>query len=237
MIDILNGVVVHAVRGRRKEYQPLKSLLCKSVDPLQVAMSFQTLGFNELYIADLDAIMGGQADYQIFKRITETGLELMVDAGISDVETAEKLLGAKVSKLIIGTETLTDTRFIGEAVKVFGSNQVVVSLDLKDDKLIGKLWCGGSKNLMGLLGEFEGGGISQIIILDLARVGSGVGVNVDFLRKVVEGFSFDVYAGGGVRDLNDLVKLKELGVSGVLAASALHSGEISAYKLKQAGLL
>ena len=56
VIDILDGLVVHAIRGRRQEYQPLKSSLCNSVDPIEVAKAFKTLGFNELYIADLDGI-------------------------------------------------------------------------------------------------------------------------------------------------------------------------------------
>ena len=83
VIDILNGIVVHAVRGKRREYQPLQSILCKSVEPLEVAKAFKALGFSELYIADLDAITGGSVNFQVFKRIAkETGLKLMVDAGV-----------------------------------------------------------------------------------------------------------------------------------------------------------
>ena len=71
------------VRGKRNEYQPLQSILCKSVEPLEVAKAFKTLGFSELYIADLDAITGGSVNFQVFKRIAEeTGLKLMVDAGV-----------------------------------------------------------------------------------------------------------------------------------------------------------
>jgi phosphoribosylformimino-5-aminoimidazole carboxamide ribotide isomerase len=80
-------------------------------------------------------------------------------------------------------------------------------------------------------------GVSGVIVLDLARVGSGEGVNVDFLKKVLEDISIDVYVGGGVRDIKDLVELKNLGVSGVLVATALHSGKISMDALKQAMLL
>jgi phosphoribosylformimino-5-aminoimidazole carboxamide ribotide isomerase len=90
---------------------------------------------------------------------------------------------------------------------------------------------------MCLLREFKEMGVSGVIVLDLARVGSGEGVNVDFLKKVLEDVPIDVYVGGGVRDIEDLVELKNLGVSGVLVATALHSGKISMDDLKQAGLL
>ena len=88
VIDILNGIVVHGVRGKRSEYQPLQSILCYSVEPLEVAKTFKTLGFSELYIADLDAIIDGSVNFQVFKRIAEeTGLKLMVDAGVTDLES------------------------------------------------------------------------------------------------------------------------------------------------------
>jgi phosphoribosylformimino-5-aminoimidazole carboxamide ribotide isomerase len=110
-------------------------------------------------------------------------------------------------------------------------------LDLKDEKVLVQPVFDGSKNPMRLLREFKEIGVSRVIVLDLTRVGSGEGVNEDFLKKVLKTVAMDVYAGGGVRDLEDLVKLKDLGVSGVLVATALHSGKISIEKLKQADLL
>jgi phosphoribosylformimino-5-aminoimidazole carboxamide ribotide isomerase len=238
VIDILNGVVVHAVRGKRREYQPLQSNLCKSVEPLEVAKAFKKLGFSELYIADLDAITRGSVNFRVLKRIVdETSLKLMVDAGAADLETAKKLLDCGVSKVVIGTETLQSKSFVGEAVRLLGSNRVIVSLDLKGDKVLVKLGFAGCKNPMCLLREFKEMGVSGVIVLDLARVGSGEGVNVDFLKKVLEDVPIDVYVGGGVRDIEDLVELKNLGVSGVLVATALHSGKISMNDLKQARLL
>ncbi len=237
VIDILNGIVVHAVRGRRREYQPLQSTLCNSTQPLEVAKSFQTLGFSELYIADLDAITKAQPNFQVFKNIyDETGLKLMVDAGVTDLVTAQKLLDSGVSKVVIGTETLQTKSFVGKAVTALGSDRVIVSLDLKGDKVLVKLGFAGCTDPMCLLREFKEMGVSDVIVLDLARVGSGEGVNVDFLKKVLRK-NMDVYVGGGVRDIKDLVELKDLGVSGVLVATALHSGKISVEELKQAGLL
>ncbi len=76
-------------------------------------------------------------------------------------------------------------------------------------------------------------GVSQVIVLDLARVGSDEGVNIDFLKEVIAEVGVDVYVGGGVRDINDLVELRNLGVSGVLIATALHTGKITIAQLKQ----
>ena len=68
VIDVLNGIVVHAVRGIRKEYQPLQSVLTKSVEPLEVAMAFKNIGFSDLYVADLDAIIDCSTNFNTLKK-------------------------------------------------------------------------------------------------------------------------------------------------------------------------
>lgn len=238
VIDILNGVVVHAVRGKRSEYKPLQSNLAKSVEPVEVAEAFKTLGFSELYVADLDAIIDCSADFQGLKKIADqTELALMVDAGVTSIEHAERLFENSAAKLIVGTETLADRTFIAKAVKRFGSERIVVSLDLKAGKVLVKEGFDGCTEPLCLLKEFKAAGVSQVIVLDLARVGSGEGVDMDFLKKVIDEVGVDIYVGGGVRDLDDLVELKALGVSGALIATALHTGKIDVSDIKRNGFL
>jgi HisA/HisF family protein len=177
-------------------------VLCKSVEPLEVAKIFKKLGFSELYVADLDAIIDCSTNFQALKHIAdETGLKLMVDAGVTTIERAQSLLKSGASKLVIGTETLQNKSFVSEAARVFGSDRVIVSLDLKGDKVLVREGFDGSMNFMNLLGEFKGMGVSEVIVLDLTRVGSGEGVNVNFLKKVLEAVPMKVYVGGGVREI------------------------------------
>lgn len=238
VIDILGGIVVHAVRGRRKEYQPLKSVLCASTDPVDVAIALKAIGFGELYVADLDAITGGHPNFSLFKKIADkTGLELMVDAGITNLKKAEEVMKSHISKVIIGTETLRSASFVADAIASFGSEKVIISLDLIGNKVISGFELGTLAEPMALLHEFQDMGVSQIIVLDLTKVGSGEGVNLPFLQEVLTNIKANVFVGGGVRDINDLVELKNLGVFGVLVATALHSGKISLEGLKHAGLL
>ncbi len=225
---------MHAVRGVRKEYQPLRSVLTYSVDPSEVAMAFKNIGFSDLYVADLDAIIDCSTSFDILKKINdETSLKLMVDAGVTSNERAQKLLDSGVSKLIIGTETLQRKSFVSDAIGLFGSERVVVSLDLKGNKVLVKLGFDGCSDVFCLLKQFKEMGVSQLIVLDLLRVGSGEGVDIDFLKKVIAEVGIDVYVGGGVRDINDLIELRSIGISGALVATALHTGKISINQLKQ----
>jgi phosphoribosylformimino-5-aminoimidazole carboxamide ribotide isomerase len=238
VLDVLSGVAVHAVRGRRKEYQPLKSVLCESTKPVDVATALRVIGFSELYLADLDAIAGGQPNFSLFKKIADkSGLELMIDAGVTSIKAAEEVLKSHVSKVIIGTETLPSMSFVVEAVEAFGSENVVVSLDMMSNKVLSGFKLDRLADPLEFLRELEERGVSQIIVLDLEKVGSNEGVNTSFLRKVLKNIEAEVLVGGGVRHIKDLMELKDLGVFGVLVATALHSGKISARRLKQTGLL
>lgn len=238
VIDILDGRVVHAVRGRRKEYQPLKSRLCASTDPLDVAAVFRKMGFSELYVADLDAILGGNINLPILSGIADkTGLGLMVDAGVDNLEKAKYLLEHHVSKIIIGTETLPTINLAAEAVNLFGNAKVIVSLDLMNKQLLGHLDSTLLMKPLTLLRRFQEVGVSQVIVLDLSRVGSEEGVNMHFIEEALRTFNGKIFVGGGVRDISDLLTLKSAGVAGVLIATALHSGKISVKELKKAELL
>ena len=238
VIDILKGIAVHAVRGRRERYQPLKSVLLGSADPIDVGVQLRELGFRDCYVADLDAITGGNPDFSLIKRLADkSDLELIVDAGVNSLAMVKKLFDYEVSAVIIGTETLSDVKFVAKAVAAFGSGKIIVSLDLMGNHVLGKVELGSFVDPVALLREFCNMGVSQFIVLDLTRVGSGEGVNASLLSKMLRGVKTNFFVGGGVRDIGDLQKLKDLGVSGVLIATALHSGKISPVKLKQAGLM
>ncbi len=237
VLDVLNGVAVHAVRGERSRYKPLKSVLCDSTDPLDVAKAFAGLGFKELYVADLNAITGNGENSHITERIVEkTGLKLMVDAGVADIERAQTVLRHGASEVIIGTETLTDATFVEQAVHMLGSQNVVVSLDMKNGQILTKLNVEQLPDPVDLLREFKESGLTQVILLDLGRVGSGEGLDWDFLRTVMQSVRLRVFVGGGVCDIADLVKLNELRVGGALVATSLHSGKITIGQILGAGL-
>jgi len=238
VLDILNSKVVHAIKGKRKDYRPIQSSLTSSAEPLEVAEAFKNKGFRELYIADLDAIIDCSTNFQVLKQIIDnTGLKLMVDAGITNLDRAQKLLESGVSKLIVGTETLTEKSFVSEAIHLFGKDRVVVSIDLKDGKVLVKTGFDGCTEALCLLREFVEMGVSNFIILDLSKVGSSEGINSDLFKQIQETLKLEIYVGGGARSIQDLIVLKNLGVSGVLVATALHNGKITVQQLKAEGLL
>ena len=238
VIDVLNGIAVHAKRGERKRYQPLKSILCKSVDPLDIASTFESSGFNTLYLADLDAILGKPANFNLYQQIMiQTSLDLMVDAGIADITKAKKVLETEVTKIVIGSETLSSLDFVKQAVKSFGEDKVVVSIDLKEDKVLSASETVGSMDAISFAQKLGNIGINQIILLDLDRVGTEHGINTAILRNILEKTGVEVLVGGGIRSFHELEKLRKLGVSGALVATVLHNGKLKVDELKSASFV
>lgn len=238
VIDVLNGVAVHGVRGERERYQPLKSVLCDSADPLDIALTFESLGFTGLYLADLDAILGKSANFNVYSQImTETSLDLMVDAGIADISRAEEVLATEVTKIVVGSETLESLDFLGQAVKAFGEDRVVVSIDLKKGKVLSASEAIASMDAVSFAQELRKIGVNQIILLDLTRVGTEQGINLALLRNVLDKTGIEVLVGGGIRSLQELEELRKLGISGALVATILHNGKLEVDELKSAGFL
>ncbi len=238
VIDVLNGVVVHGIRGERKRYQPLKSTLCTSVDPVDVALTFESLGFSSLYLADLDAILGKSANFNIYSQImTQTRLDLMVDAGIADITKAEEVLDTGVTKIVVGSETLNRLDFLSQAVRAFGEKKVVVSIDQKEGKVLSASEAIASMDALSFAQRLASIGVRQIILLDLDRVGTEHGTNLTLMRNILENTGVEVLVGGGIRSLQELEELRKLGVSGALVATVLHNGKLAVDELKSANFL
>ena len=132
VLDLLNGIVVRGIGGRRDEYRPVRSVLTDSARPLDVAQAFrEKLGLTILYVADLDGILHQRPNVEIFRQLASDGFELWIDAGLRSLADASRLLQAGATKVIVGLETLSDTRLLTTLIGEFGSERIVFSLDLK----------------------------------------------------------------------------------------------------------
>ena len=90
VIDLKSGAAVHAVRGQRERYRPLRSKLVAGSDPLRVARAVRgELGLDELYVADLDAIAGGPPHRDALAALAREA-RVMVDAGVTDAAAVRR---------------------------------------------------------------------------------------------------------------------------------------------------
>ena len=247
VLDLMDGRVVHGVGGQRHEYRPILSLLTTSSRPLDVAQAFRThFGLTEIYLADLDGIAGGSPALATYSSLRDAGFHMWVDAGIRRAADAACLVDAGVEEVVFGLETLEGPHELARGCNLYGQ-RIVFSLDLRDGEPLGDRNAWGNCDAKSVVERAIAMGVRRLIILDLARVGSGAGVGTeDLCRRVIQSFAssregtvvlrgialsplsghVEVIAGGGVRGMEDLYRLQGIGVGGVLVASALHDGRI-----------
>jgi HisA/HisF family protein len=218
VLDLKDGVVVHARMGRRDQYQPIETPLAPTSKPADVARGLLSIyPFKTLYIADLDAIeRRGSNDAALRHLKTEfPGLTFWIDNGVADLTRAQGWLDAELGHLVLGSETQADDAL----VRYFSTDErVILSLDYHGDAFAGPA---------ALLGDADAWP-SSIIVMTLARVGSASGPDMDRLAAIKRSVPGKrVYAAGGVRDAADLAALSHAGITGALVATSLHDGKLT----------
>jgi phosphoribosylformimino-5-aminoimidazole carboxamide ribotide isomerase len=233
VLDLMAGQVVRGVGGRRREYRPVVSRLTPSCWPVDVAEAFRAhFRLNDLYLADLDAIAGAPPDLRTYAALRQRGFRLWVDAGVRDAATVAPLADADIEGIVAGLETVAGPAAMAEVCREFGE-RVIFSLDLKGGVPLGDGAAWDNADAWGIAGRAVAAGVRRLITLDLARVGEGGGTGTeDLCRRLAAAYpAVEVAAGGGVRGVDDLRRLKECGVTAALVASALHDGRLRAEEL------
>jgi phosphoribosylformimino-5-aminoimidazole carboxamide ribotide isomerase len=234
VLDLKGDVAVHAVRGERSAYAPVRSALAASAEPLALARAFWSrLGVQACYVADLDAIAGTGDHGPTVQAIAALGLDVWLDAGVATAADAERAVGQGASRVIVGTETLRDLAELPAIVAASRRARAgpVLSLDLRQGRLLGKPGVA-DRDPGDVAAAAWVAGIRAFIVLDLARVGSAEGVATETavrLRRQLP--AAEIVVGGGVRGPADLAALGDAGFDAALVASALHSGAITAADL------
>lgn len=238
VIDILNSIAVHGKKGNRENYLPLKSILSNSINPIELANTFEELGFNDLYLADLDSILGHSTNFRIFDQIGKnSNLDLMIDAGISDLIKAQKVLETNVSQIIIGSETLKNLDFVKQSIDKFGQEKIVISVDYKKGKVVSASKSINSLDVISFVNQIAGLGVKKIILLDLGQVGTQYGVDINQIERTLEISKMEILVGGGIKGIKEIEYLREIGISGALIATVLHNGDVTVDELISTGFL
>jgi phosphoribosylformimino-5-aminoimidazole carboxamide ribotide isomerase len=238
VIDLMKGQVVQAVRGERTSYQPVQSVLASDAQPLTVARALQdATGCDELYIADLDAIMGGQPQWSVVREIADrVRAKLSVDAAITDTAKALEAIEAGAERVIIGSETLQDLDASRALRSELPAERLIFSVDIVKGLVRSVCSALHDADPLAALDLMAREGWLQFIILTLDLVGTGGGPDWSLMKKARSRFpELFLIAGGGVRTPQDLQQLASMNVSGVLIATSLHRGWITPQDLQAVG--
>lgn len=226
VIDLKAGQVVHARGGVRDSYAPISSPLTDSSAPEAVVAALLSLHpFEQLYVADLDAIEGCGDHRAVLQDLRRRfpALQFWVDRGFHDAAACRDWLAADLGDPVLGSESMADVTFLEDLAAECRDDRVLLSLDFRGDEFQGppdllarpQLWP------------------RRILVMTLARVGAALGPDFDRL-SVLRSRAPDrsVFAAGGVRGKDDLLRLHGMGAAGALVASCLHKGNLTASELE-----
>ncbi len=225
VIDLRGGGVVHARRGERGRYPPLRSSLCAGNDPVDVVGGLLGLHpFRIIYVADLDAIEGTGSNRPALTRLTAAFPDcgFWVDAGFRSAEAVRGFVASGLGDAVLGSESLERLDALTALKADPAWARVILSLDFRDRFV-------GPPDLLERTDLWP----DRIVAMTLARVGSGEGPDWNRLAEIGRAKpQARLFAAGGVRDGDDLRTLAARGGAGALVATALHDGRIGGAELE-----
>ena len=202
-------------------------------DPVEQAKLYDAAGADELCFLDIAATHENRDTlFDVVSRTAERCfMPLTVGGGVRATEDIRKLLLTGADKVSINSAAVTRPELVGEAAEKFGSQCIVVAIDVKQTSP-GK-WetftHGGRKptgiDAVAWAGRMADLGAGEILLTSMDQDGTKSGFDIALTRAVADSITIPVIASGGVGTLDHLVDgIRDGHATAVLAASIFHFG-------------
>jgi cyclase len=196
-------------------------------DPINAVKIFNQKEVDELVLLDISATRNGTAPNfsEIKEIVSEAFMPVGYGGGISKMEHIEQLFNIGVEKVILNSAIFDNKQLLEEAIKIYGSQSIVASLDIKKD-----IWgnyriytnSGKKKQNISLddcIKLIQEIGVGELVINNIDKDGTMQGYDLDLIEKVSVMLDIPVVAVGGAGTINDFIKAVKVGASAVAAGS------------------
>jgi cyclase len=196
--------------------------------PITVARTYNTRNVDELILLDIDASKQGRAidKFTIAEIAEECFMPLTVGGGIKSIKDIQDLLAKGADKVAINSHALANPSFIEESSQIFGSQCIVISIDVIEEEEAFYIYDSGNirkdLDLIIWAKEVEKLGAGEILINNVSRDGCMLGGNENLASTISEVVSIPVIYAGGVSNPLDAVKMASTKISGVGISSIFH---------------
>lgn len=197
-------------------------------DPVKVAKSWESKGAGILHLVDLDGARNGvRINEPVVRRILEgVDIPVQLGGGIRDTEGVRSLLEMGVGQVIIGTAALKNKPWIKKMIEDY-QDKIVVSIDA----IKGLIATDGWETVSGIkaidyIKELESFGLRRIVYTDIEKDGMLSGPNFQMYAELQRNVSLEIIASGGITTIDDIKKLKEMGLYGAIIGKALYNGNL-----------
>ena len=230
-IDIRGGKAVRLYQGDYTKEEVVAK------DIYEQAKEFQKIGATHLHLVDLDgAKQGAGINEEIILKLAKTvDMSIEVGGGIRTLDRIDKLLGNGIDKVILGTAAMEQEDLVKTALAKY-AERIIVGVDARNGKVCGNGWLSESDlDYIDFTKKMADLGVDNVIVTDISRDGTLQGANIEMLKTLSEKVDIKITASGGVKDIEDIKKLKESGIYAVITGKAIYSGELSLKEALEVG--
>ena len=233
-LDVADGRVVKGVN-----FQNLRD----SGDPVELAKRYYEQGADEITFLDVAATLENRST--MLEVVTacaqQVFIPLTVGGGIREVSDVERLLAAGADKVSIASAAIARPKLIAEIAAEFGSQVLVLSLDLKRaDRPSGfGVTTHGGRNLSDLdaldwVRQVTEMGAGELLVNSMDADGTRAGFDLELIALVREATSLPLIASGGAGEVEHFEQAAAAGADALLAASIFHEGYLRVEQVKAA---
>ncbi len=221
-IDLKGGQCVRLQKGDYGTAQKVAE------DAVETAKGFLAAGARLIHMVDLDgAKSGSRANYDVVRRVIDcTSAAVELGGGIRSMEDLRHVLSLGISRAVIGSAAVRNPAFVREACAVFG-DKVAVGIDARGGTVRTEGWLHDSgEEYLAFARRMVGYGVQTIIFTDIEKDGMLGGPNFEQLAALRDAVSCTIVASGGVSTLEDVRRLKALGIDEAIAGKAVYTGAL-----------
>jgi phosphoribosylformimino-5-aminoimidazole carboxamide ribotide isomerase len=222
-VDLLNGRVVRLAEGK------FENVTIYADDPGILLDDWAELGIDRVHLVDLNAARGDGHNQNWVQRIAKEGkVKLQVGGGMRDIDTVRSMFDIGVDRVVVGTSALLDADFLAVLAQMFSPEKVVVGLDVRDRKLMVQGWTATVEETMeAFVLRAMGLGFRQFLCTDVSRDGMLQGPAIKLYEELIYHYPhIQVIASGGVRDEDDLRRLRKSKLHAAVVGRAIYEGTL-----------
>ena len=230
-IDILDGKCVRLAQG---DYDQKKVY---NEDPLEVAKQFEDFGLQRLHLIDLDGAKANSiVNYRVLERISSrTSLIIDFGGGLKSDYDVQIAFDSGAQMITGGSIAVKDPKMFQRWINKFGEKTIILGADCRDNRIAISGWTESTEEDIFLFIEnWRKQGILKVICTDISKDGMLEGPNVELYRKIKEqDMEIHLIASGGVSCMEDIDRLEEVHIPGVIIGRAIYEGRIDLKELSK----
>ncbi len=224
-IDLIDGKCVRLTQG---DYNQKKTY---NENPLEVALSFEDAGIQRLHLVDLDGAKQKRiVNHKVLESIaTKTALHIDFGGGVQSDEMIQLAFDYGAKQVTGGSIAVKNPTLFEGWLQQYGGEKIILGADARNEKIAISGWEEATEqSVYDFVGKYIAKGAKYTISTDVAKDGLLQGPSFDLYQKLQELYAeLHIIASGGVAEFDDIVKLNEMNLFGVIVGKAIYEGRIT----------